>query len=58
MNNVRYRSNSHISKKPKVVRSNNLVDDVISSILPSKEEFICDILLPTIRRSIRSKLYE
>lgn len=60
--NVMYKSNSN-TRKPKIVRTvpvksrgPSYCKEIASSILPTKEEFILDILFPTIGRSIRSAL--
>lgn len=58
---IMYRPNSKTkSRNVKIInrRQNITKASILDSVLPSKEEMICDILLPTIRRSIRSKLYE
>lgn len=51
LENIMYRSNSiNRNKKPQVRRR------VAQSILPSKDELIFDILIPTIKRSIIERI--
>lgn len=61
--NVMYQGNSKtrtrvVRRVPAGSKKVMTKSSILDYILPTREELICDMILPAIRRGIRSKLYE